>query len=70
MMQSSQAKTAKRPTAVYFTAFITIGLASSVLGPTLPRLAANTGTALSEIGSLFTSRSLGFMLGSLLGARL
>ncbi len=41
-----------------------------MLGPTLPNLAANTGTALSEIGFLFTARSLGFMGGSLLGARL
>ncbi len=57
-------------TAVYYAAFIAIGLASAVLGPTLPNLAANTGTVLSEIGFLFTARSLGFMLGSLLGARL
>ncbi len=75
MKQTSQSKTAKRPTAkrptvVYFTAFTAIGLASAVLGPTLPDLAANTGAALSEIGFLFTARSLGFMGGSLLGARL
>ena len=36
----------------------------------MPSLAANTGTALSEIGFLFTARSIGFMAGSLLGARL
>jgi FHS family Na+ dependent glucose MFS transporter 1 len=57
-------------TAVYFTAFITIGLTNAVLGPTLPNLAANTGTALGEIGFLFTARSLGFTTGALFGARL
>ena len=57
-------------TAVYFLIFITIGLASAIIGPTLPNLAANTQTALSEIGFLFTARSLGFMIGSLFGSRL
>lgn len=65
MTKSSWSKTA-----VYYAAFITIGLTNAVLGPTLPNLAANTRTALSEIGFLFTARSLGFMIGSLLGARL
>lgn len=57
-------------TAVYFLIFITIGLASAIIGPTLPNLAENTRTALGEIGFLFTARSLGFMAGSLLGSRL
>ena len=63
-------RTDRLRTAVYFIIFITIGLASAVIGPTLPNLAANTKTALSEIGFLFTARSLGFMIGSLLGSRL
>jgi len=40
------------------------------LGPTLPDLAQNTGVAISEIGFLFTARSLGFLLGSTIGARI
>ena len=63
-------RTDRLRTAVYFIIFITIGLASAVIGPTLPNLATNTKTALSEIGFLFTARSLGFMIGSLLGSRL
>ncbi len=70
MTQSSWSKTAKQSTAVYFAAFITIGLVSAVLGPTLPALAANTGTIVGAIGFLFTARSLGYMIGSLFGARL
>ncbi|MEJ2747653.1 MAG: MFS transporter [Anaerolineae bacterium] len=57
-------------TAVYYAAFITIGLASAILGPTLPALANNTGTIVGEIGYLFTARSLGYMVGSIFGARL
>ena len=57
-------------TAAYYAAFITIGLVSAVLGPTLPALAANTGTIVGEIGFLFTARSLGYMIGSMFGARL
>lgn len=57
-------------TAVYFMAFIAIGLASAVLGPTLPALAQNTGVDIGEIGFLFTARSLGFLFGSTIGARL
>lgn len=57
-------------TAVYYAAFITIGLVSAILGPTLPTLAANTGTIVGEIGFLFTARSLGYMIGAMFGARL
>jgi FHS family Na+ dependent glucose MFS transporter 1 len=57
-------------TAVYYAAFISIGLVSAILGPTLPALAANTGTIVGEIGFLFTARSLGYMIGSMFGARL
>ncbi len=57
-------------TAVYFLAFIALGLASAVLGPTLPGLADNTGRAVGAIGFLFTVRSLGFLIGALLGGRL
>jgi len=52
-------------TLAYFAAFIGLGLFTSVLGPSLPGLAENTRTSLSEIGVLFTARSLGYLLGSL-----
>ena len=56
-------------TLVYFASFITLGLFTSILGPTLPGLAENTNTRLSEIGILFTARSLGYMFGSLRGGK-
>ena len=54
----------------YYAAFIALGLVNASLGPTLPGLAALTGTQISEIGFLFTARSLGYLLGSMLGGRL
>ena len=67
---ASTSRTDLAKTAAYFIAFVAIGLASAVLGPTLPYLAENTGVAIGEIGFLFTARSLGFLLGSTAGARL
>ncbi len=57
-------------TAGYYAAFIALGLTSASLGPTLSGLAANTGTAISQISVLFTARAFGYLLGSLLGGRL
>jgi MFS transporter, FHS family, Na+ dependent glucose transporter 1 len=57
----------KTGTFVYFISFITLGLFASILGPTLPYLAKNTSTSLSEIGLLFTARSLGYIVGALQG---
>ena len=54
----------------YFAAFIALGLASASLGPTLPGLAENTRSRVSEISSLFAARSLGYLAGSLVGGRL
>ncbi len=48
----------------YFTAFITLGLISGAIGPTLPSLAEHTGSTLSAISVLFILRSLGYILGS------
>jgi MFS transporter, FHS family, Na+ dependent glucose transporter 1 len=53
----------------YYAAFIALGLAAAVLGPTLPGLAAHTGTRLGEISFLFTAKGLGYLLGSLQGGR-
>lgn len=57
-------------TFVYYAAFIALGATTASLGPTLPGLAENTGTALSQISFLFTARGLGYMIGSFVGGRL
>ncbi len=54
----------------YFAAFVVLGLVTASLGPTLRGLAEHTQTHLSEISFLFTSKSLGFLLGSFLAGRL
>ncbi|MBI3244023.1 MAG: MFS transporter [Chloroflexi bacterium] len=65
----------KRPRTVaylvgYYAAFIGLGLMSAILGPTLPGLAAQTRTTLSEISVLFVAKSVGYIAGSLLSGRL
>lgn len=57
-------------TAGYYAAFLCIGLSASIVGPTLPGLAENTGATLSQISLLFTARSLGILIGSLTVSRL
>jgi MFS transporter, FHS family, Na+ dependent glucose transporter 1 len=57
-------------TIAYFAAFVALGLSSASMGPTLPGLAANAQTDLKNISLLFTARSLGYLLVSLLGGRL
>ena len=54
----------------YCGAFVALGLAEAALGPTLPGLAKNTQTDLSEISFLFIARALGYLLGAFLGGRL
>jgi FHS family Na+ dependent glucose MFS transporter 1 len=76
MSQTTQASfVVKRPpTAVYligyYAAFIGLGLMSAILGPTLPGLATQTRTTLSEISVLFVAKSVGYIAGSLLSGRL
>ena len=53
----------------YFLAFISLGMTSAALGPTLPGLAEQTSTQLSGISFLFATRSLGFLTGSILAGR-
>jgi FHS family Na+ dependent glucose MFS transporter 1 len=57
-------------TAGYYAAFIGLGAAAAVIGPTLPGLARQTHTQLGALGLVFTARSLGYMGGSLLPGRL
>ncbi len=56
-------------TYAYFAAIMALGLMSASLGPTLPGLAEQTGSAISQISFLFLARSTGYMLGSLLGGK-
>lgn len=56
-------------TSGYYAAYTALGLVAASLGPTLPGLAANTSSSLGQAGLLFTTRSLGFTLGSLYGGR-
>jgi FHS family Na+ dependent glucose MFS transporter 1 len=56
-------------TAVYYAAFIALGLASASLGPTLGGLAEHTHTRLSEISFVFSARALGYLIGSFVGGR-
>jgi FHS family Na+ dependent glucose MFS transporter 1 len=57
-------------TAGYFAAFIAMGMYAAALGPTLPGLAEQTGTALSQVSILFSARAFGYLLGSVATGRL
>ena len=57
-------------TAAYYAGFICLGFVIASLGPTLGDLGEQTGTRLSSISYLFPTRSLGYLLGSLLLGRL
>lgn len=48
----------------FFLSFVGMGLTSACLGPTLPSLAATTGTSLAQVGLLAFSRALGGIIGS------
>ena len=61
---------ASRQTAGYFAAFIALGLTTASLGPTLPALAEMTRATLSAISFVVAARSIGFLIGSLVGGRL
>jgi FHS family Na+ dependent glucose MFS transporter 1 len=49
---------------VYYAAFIALGFAGAVLGPTLPGLAQQTRSQVSQISYLFTAHALGYLIGS------
>jgi FHS family Na+ dependent glucose MFS transporter 1 len=54
----------------YYLAFVALGSAMALLGPTLQGLARNTQTQLHQISLLFTVNSLGYLVGSFQGGRL
>lgn len=59
-----------RQTSVYFAAFFILGATIASLGPTLLYLSENTGATVASLGLLFTLRSGGYLVGSLIGGRL
>ncbi len=69
MTTSTTRATRLAQTAVYYIAFVALGLASASLGPTLGGLAEHTRTRLNEISFLFMARSLGYLAGSFVGGR-
>ncbi len=54
-------------TAAYYSAFILLGLAMAVEGPTLLKLAEHTSSSLDQISLIFFFGSLGYLLGSYFG---
>jgi MFS transporter, FHS family, Na+ dependent glucose transporter 1 len=56
--------------ASYYISFMSIGLTTASLGPTLPGLMAQTGADPSEISILFIVRPVGYLLGSIAAGRL
>ena len=63
-------KAANLQTSTYFAAFFILGATMASLGPTLLYIASNTGTPIASLGLLFTLRSGGYLIGSLLSGRL
>ena len=57
-------------TAIYYAAFIGLGMVAATLGPTLPGLAEQTGVQLKQASWLFSATSLGYLLGALAAGRL
>ena len=54
-------------TFAYYAAFVALGFAGAVIGPTLPGLALHTRSQVSQISYLFTAHSLGYLVGSYAG---
>jgi FHS family Na+ dependent glucose MFS transporter 1 len=57
-------------TLAYYAAFVALGFAGAVLGPTLPGLAVHTRAQVSQISFLFTAHALGYLAGSYAGGHL
>ena len=57
-------------TAAYSIAFISLGMATAVIGPSLPSIAAQTTSTIAQVSLLFTARSLGYLIGSMQAGRL
>lgn len=69
-LNTAQQRVRRLRTAGYFTTILIIGLVAAIIGPAIPGLAENVRGTLAALGTLFTVRSLGGILGSLLSGRL
>ncbi len=56
-------------TIFYYIAFIGLGLGVGILGPSLLRLAENTGTTIGQVSAMFFFHALGYMIGAFFGGR-
>ena len=63
----STPSSARRSVASYFVAYAGLGASMAIVGPTLPGLAAQTGVTLAALSVILVARSLGYMVGALLG---
>lgn len=68
--QTTKNPRALAQTLTYYAAFVALGLTTASLGPTLLGLSEQTGSQLSQISFLFTTRALGYLGGSFIGGRL
>jgi len=57
-------------TLAHYLLFLCLGLGLGVTGPTLPSLAAQTGTTIGAIGEIFLSSSIGYAVGTAIGGSL
>jgi len=62
--------TKKRWIILYFTCYIYIGMANAVIGPSLLKLAEQTGSTLGEISYILPIRAFSYLAGSLLAGLL
>lgn len=56
-------------TILYYISYSGLGLTIGVVGPSLLRLADNTGTTIAQVSTMFFFHSLGYMLGAMIGGR-
>jgi MFS transporter, FHS family, Na+ dependent glucose transporter 1 len=56
-------------TILYYIVYAGLGLSVGVLGPSLLRLADNTGTTIGQVSAIFLFHSLGYLLGAVIGGR-
>jgi fucose permease len=62
-----QTRAGKIPrTAAYYLAFIALGLVGGMLGPILPTLQEHTRSTISQISYVFSARTVGYFIGSVL----
>lgn len=66
---NSESKQRALKTLFYYTAYAGLGLSIGVFGPSLLRLAQNTGTTIAQVSTIFFFHSLGYMVGSVIGGR-